>query len=63
MEQIRKGCEDAGCEIPTVVSFDIGLSTYPDELEVTGSDGIRAKFSLQFLHNVIGMARRGEARI
>lgn len=51
MEQIRKGCEAAGCEIPNGVSFDIGLSAYDDQVEVTGSDGARVKFSLPFLHN------------
>lgn len=51
MEQIRKGCEAAGCEIPVGVSFDIGLSCYGGQVDVTGSDGVRVKFSLPFLHN------------
>jgi hypothetical protein len=55
MEQIRKGCEAAGCSIPVGVSFDIGLSACRegDGIFVTGSDGVRVKFSLPFLHNSV----------
>ncbi len=58
MEQIREGCESAGCETPIGVSFDVGLSAYEDQVEVTGSDGVRVKFSLPFLHNVIAQTPR-----
>jgi len=51
LNQIRKGCEDAGCDIPDIVSFDIGIVANREFFGISNCGDQRLKFVVPFLPN------------